>query len=327
MDHVILDERSLAENYLAGLLPPDDRATFEVHLVGCEECRDRLLLAEMFRGRAPRPGQDAAPPRADMPQTPGTRSWNSGSAPSNRTQFPEDTAPSASSQVSDAQTFPAQAGKAPSEAGSKPPPRMAHHLYSGPERRRMEDRGADQPLRPMPWSRRPAPAARDTIAYHAVLQPTPPRRRGRRLALAAGVLFAVCAGYFTGVAVPLLHGSGADAVTAYNVTSPARTRDEALAQIVEQSNVVLGGERITLALIRSTLPLYDHSSGREYQEHAKRLREYHDIFRKEYQSLLLLYKTNESMLQKGDILFLDDAMAGADDVERNMQQLESLNLH
>jgi hypothetical protein len=109
--------------------------------------------------------------------------------------------------------------------------------------------------------------------------------------------------------------------------APAHTREEALMQIVEQSNVVLGGERITLALIRSTLPRYDHSTWRQYQDHSKRLREYHDIFRREYQSLLQLYKTNESMLQKGDILFLEDAITGAEDVERNMHQLESLNLH
>jgi hypothetical protein len=160
-----------------------------------------------------------------------------------------------------------------------------------------------------------------------VWQPNPPARHGRHLALAAGVLFAACAGYFTGAATPMLHGSGAESITPYNVTTPAHTREEALTQIVEQSNVVLGGERITLALIRSTLPRYDHSTWREYQDHSKRLREYHDIFRREYQSLLQLYKTNERMLQKGDILFLEDAITGAEDVERNMHRLESLNLH
>jgi hypothetical protein len=331
MDHITLDERRLAEDYLGGLLPPDERAAFEVHLVGCEECRDRLLLAEMFRRRAPQPAQDTDPPPTTPPAS-GTHASNgtpSSAAPSlGDDPSPADRLAGSPSQTAAAHASSPQSGSATaSGTANRQTPRVPHHLYSGPERRRAADRRSSEPVRPLPWSRRPAPSAAETISYHAVLQPNPPARHGRRLALAAGVLFAACAGYFTGAATPMLHGSGADSITPYNVMAPAHTREEALMQIVEQSNVVLGGERITLALIRSTLPRYDHSTWRQYQDHSKRLREYHDIFRREYQSLLQLYKTNESMLQKGDILFLEDAITGAEDVERNMHQLESLNLH
>ena len=65
MDHRYIDEHSLAEGYLDHRLPLEERREFEAHLVVCEECRDRLLLAEMFHARngVPKPIQllEAAP--------------------------------------------------------------------------------------------------------------------------------------------------------------------------------------------------------------------------------------------------------------------------
>ena len=51
MDHRYIDERSVAQRYLDHSLPADERAGFEAHLVDCQECTDRLLLAEMFHAR------------------------------------------------------------------------------------------------------------------------------------------------------------------------------------------------------------------------------------------------------------------------------------
>jgi hypothetical protein len=51
VDHQYIDEQALAEGYLDHLLPPEERREFEAHLVDCQECRDRLLLAEMFHAR------------------------------------------------------------------------------------------------------------------------------------------------------------------------------------------------------------------------------------------------------------------------------------
>jgi hypothetical protein len=61
MDHVYIDRHSVAERYLAHALPPAELREFEEHLVDCQECADRLLLAEMFHARnghkpAPEPG-------------------------------------------------------------------------------------------------------------------------------------------------------------------------------------------------------------------------------------------------------------------------------
>jgi len=65
VDHRYIDEHSLAEGYLDHRLAVEERREFEAHLVVCEECRDRLLLAEMFHARngAPKPVQllEAAP--------------------------------------------------------------------------------------------------------------------------------------------------------------------------------------------------------------------------------------------------------------------------
>jgi hypothetical protein len=62
MDHRYIDERSVAERYLNHKLKPAERAAFEAHLVDCQECIDRLLLAEMFHARnGHRPGPPVPP--------------------------------------------------------------------------------------------------------------------------------------------------------------------------------------------------------------------------------------------------------------------------
>lgn len=68
MDHRYIDERSVAQRYLDHTLPADERADFEAHLVDCQECTDRLLLAEMFHARngAAKPQPEEAP-AAEIP--------------------------------------------------------------------------------------------------------------------------------------------------------------------------------------------------------------------------------------------------------------------
>jgi anti-sigma factor RsiW len=51
MDHRYIDERSVADRYLDHRLSSRERAEFEAHIVDCQECTDRLLLAEMFHNR------------------------------------------------------------------------------------------------------------------------------------------------------------------------------------------------------------------------------------------------------------------------------------
>jgi hypothetical protein len=53
MDHSYIDRKSLAERYLKNALSAEERAAFEAHLVDCQECTDRVLLAEMFHARQP----------------------------------------------------------------------------------------------------------------------------------------------------------------------------------------------------------------------------------------------------------------------------------
>jgi len=53
MDHRYIDEHSVAQRYIDQALKPEERAEFEAHLVDCQECTDRLLLAGMFQ--EPRP--------------------------------------------------------------------------------------------------------------------------------------------------------------------------------------------------------------------------------------------------------------------------------
>ena len=51
MDHSYIDANSVAERYLNHSLPPEELREFEEHIVDCQECADRLLLAEMFYAR------------------------------------------------------------------------------------------------------------------------------------------------------------------------------------------------------------------------------------------------------------------------------------
>jgi hypothetical protein len=53
MDHRYIDEFAVTERYLKHGLSGDERDAFEEHLVDCQECTDRLLLAEMFHARMP----------------------------------------------------------------------------------------------------------------------------------------------------------------------------------------------------------------------------------------------------------------------------------
>lgn len=48
MNHRYIDEHSVAERYLEHALPPAEHDAFEAHIVQCDECSDRLLLAQIF---------------------------------------------------------------------------------------------------------------------------------------------------------------------------------------------------------------------------------------------------------------------------------------
>lgn len=61
MNHVDIEERQIAERYVRGKLTPEETALFEEHYLSCQECLDRLDLAEsMDRGFKRAAGQDAA---------------------------------------------------------------------------------------------------------------------------------------------------------------------------------------------------------------------------------------------------------------------------
>lgn len=51
MDHGFIDANSIAERYLGHALSAEVLREFEEHIVDCQECADRLLLAEMFQTR------------------------------------------------------------------------------------------------------------------------------------------------------------------------------------------------------------------------------------------------------------------------------------
>lgn len=51
MDHQYIDANAVAERYLGNRLQLKERDDFERHLVDCQECTDRLLLAGMFHAR------------------------------------------------------------------------------------------------------------------------------------------------------------------------------------------------------------------------------------------------------------------------------------
>jgi hypothetical protein len=64
MDHRYIDENSVAERYLERALPSDEHDAFESHLVDCEECADRLLLAQIFLEH--KPPRRALDPKLNM---------------------------------------------------------------------------------------------------------------------------------------------------------------------------------------------------------------------------------------------------------------------
>ena len=48
MNHIEIEERQIPELYLRGKLSPDEAAAFEEHYLHCQECLDRLELADTF---------------------------------------------------------------------------------------------------------------------------------------------------------------------------------------------------------------------------------------------------------------------------------------
>ena len=69
MDHAYIDSYAVADRYVKRTLPTSERAAFEAHLVDCQECSDRVLLAEMLRESTVKPlpvpteSRAAEPPR------------------------------------------------------------------------------------------------------------------------------------------------------------------------------------------------------------------------------------------------------------------------
>jgi anti-sigma factor RsiW len=51
MDQGHIQGDNMVESYLRHQLTAEERTEFEAHLVDCEACRDRVLLAEMFHVR------------------------------------------------------------------------------------------------------------------------------------------------------------------------------------------------------------------------------------------------------------------------------------
>jgi hypothetical protein len=70
MDHHFIDENSIAEQYLDNELPEGVRRAFELHLVDCQECTDRILLAEMFHSRLHGSTNGTQKPDATKPASP-----------------------------------------------------------------------------------------------------------------------------------------------------------------------------------------------------------------------------------------------------------------
>lgn len=69
MDHRYIDDRSVAERYLDHALSAPERLEFEAHLVDCQECTDRVLLAEMFHNRNGKAKVMALPKPGGPPET------------------------------------------------------------------------------------------------------------------------------------------------------------------------------------------------------------------------------------------------------------------
>lgn len=67
MDHTFIDTYAVADRYVKRTLPPPERAVFEAHLVDCQECADRVLLAEMLRNGGVKPVLVHTQPRPAQP--------------------------------------------------------------------------------------------------------------------------------------------------------------------------------------------------------------------------------------------------------------------
>jgi anti-sigma factor RsiW len=74
MEHAFIDKHSIAERYISRRLKPEEREEFEQHLVNCQECADRIVLANMFRAqqlnglKCPDPHAPHVEPPAPVPQ-------------------------------------------------------------------------------------------------------------------------------------------------------------------------------------------------------------------------------------------------------------------
>ena len=52
LDHPYIEEHHLAERFVDGSLSPRERKLFEQHYVDCQECMDRVALAQIFQAEA-----------------------------------------------------------------------------------------------------------------------------------------------------------------------------------------------------------------------------------------------------------------------------------
>ncbi|HLH37656.1 MAG TPA: zf-HC2 domain-containing protein [Bryobacteraceae bacterium] len=66
MDHRYIDEHSVASRYIENRLSGAERAAFEAHMVDCQECTDRILLAGIFHARLPDHSHRDLPMRARL---------------------------------------------------------------------------------------------------------------------------------------------------------------------------------------------------------------------------------------------------------------------
>lgn len=53
VDHAYIDEHSVAARYIDNTLTYEEREAFETHMVDCQDCTDRILLAGIFHARQP----------------------------------------------------------------------------------------------------------------------------------------------------------------------------------------------------------------------------------------------------------------------------------
>src|SRR5262245_8671524 len=53
MDHLYIEKHDIADRYLMGKLPAEERAHFEEHYIDCVECLERLETTEDFRVALP----------------------------------------------------------------------------------------------------------------------------------------------------------------------------------------------------------------------------------------------------------------------------------